>query len=526
MSPGTLFLHSFAYPILNSDSHIILFSLQNFVTGHGIEFLDIGPAPSQAQYEQAVTDDAQRSSFTRPWAAYFAAKELYNPKKKPPFTQVWFNKIADGCAALRPDVLVLVFTSWCGAAAIPALLGLPTRVVISYPMPMAPSSEFSVSMAGTGFSLKWAWMNKLQWRLSERMIVHKIHLKAAKRNLAAYIQEQAASKANFINESVTLDDTMNIAGLPGLFAFSPAMLPKPADWPHNYHVIGQLSKKKSALDAHIPLPVELQAYLDDCRKNNLHVIYIGFGSLGFFPPTRVTAILDAAAAAVTEIAASYPFRAIIQTTLSSTPGKTGSLTATSGVGSIDSERDVPPYFTFSESVEHSALFPQISLVVSHGGIGTVSTALAAGKPVLSMCCLPTADQSFWADLCQKRKLGPEWFWVDDLTPKRMKQGIVNAITNFEEYTRNAEVLAKEMAKDDAVHAALKVLEAEAAEARKNFPEKEFSGNTRHHLRVTTQAHVQLKSSDAIKKGGVSGNGRVKIQMNEEEGNRVRVDFVY
>jgi hypothetical protein len=421
-------------------------------------------------------------------------------------------------------------------------------------MPMAPTKEFSVSMAGTGFSLKWAWLNTLQWKMSERMIVQKIHYKAAKRNVEAYIQANTTtSDGRTIVTSVTLDESMNTAGLPCLFAFSPAMLPKPADWPHNYHVIGQLSKKKSAVDAHKPLPVGLQAYLDECRKKDLHVIYVGFGSLSFFPPARVTAILDAAAAAVTEVATSHPFRAVIQTSLSSTPGKTGSLTAASSGGSDgddgeqqvppfftfsgktgsltaassggsdgdDGEQQVPPFFTFSESVDHSALFPQTSLVVSHGGIGTVSTALASGKPVLSMCCLPTADQSFWADLCQKRKLGPQWFWVDALTSKRMKEGIVDAITNFEEYTRNAEELAKEMAKDDAVHAALKVLDAEAAEARKNLP---IAVNN-HHPGATAQAHVQLKSSRAGK-GGAGGNGEVKIEMTEEEGNRVRVGFVF
>jgi hypothetical protein len=389
---------------------------------------------------------------------------------------------------------------------------------------MAPTKEFSVSMAGTGFSLKWAWLNTLQWKMSERMIVQKIHYKAAKRNVEAYIQANTTtSDGRTIVTSVTLDESMNTAGLPCLFAFSPAMLPKPADWPHNYHVIGQLSKKKSAVDAHKPLPVGLQAYLDECRKKDLHVIYVGFGSLSFFPPARVTAILDAAAAAVTEVATSHPFRAVIQTSLSSTPGKTGSLTAASSGGSDgdDGEQQVPPFFTFSESVDHSALFPQTSLVVSHGGIGTVSTALASGKPVLSMCCLPTADQSFWADLCQKRKLGPQWFWVDALTSKRMKEGIVDAITNFEEYTRNAEELAKEMAKDDAVHAALKVLDAEAAEARKNLP---IAVNN-HHPGATAQAHVQLKSSRAGK-GGAGGNGEVKIEMTEEEGNRVRVGFVF
>ena len=370
------------------------------MTGHGIEFIDIGPAPSQAQYEQAVTDDAQRSRFTRPMAAYTAAKDLYNPKEKPPFTLKWFQSIVDGCRELNPDILLLVFTSWSGAAAIPQLLGIPTRVVLSYPMPMSSTSEFSVSMAGTGYSLRWQWLNRLQWRISERMIVHKIHFEAAKRNLEIVCKQEAELGKELPGAGkVKLNSSLNILGLPALFAFSPALLPKPADWPANYRVIGQLGRKKSQLDTHKPLPIGLQSYLDDCRKKAHHVIYIGFGSLGFFPKEKVTGILDAAAAAVTQVAANHPIRAIIQTTLSSTPGKTGELTA-AGAGSSPNER---PYFTFSESVDHAALFPQTSLVVSHGGIGTVSTALASGKPVLSVCCLPTADQSFWADLCHLRK---------------------------------------------------------------------------------------------------------------------------
>lgn len=253
-------------------------------------------------------------------------------------------------------------------------------------------------MAGTGFSLCCSTFNRWQWAVSERAIVQGIHLKASKRILDAIIQEEAAAGRPLPGAGkVALDLKMNTGNLPVLFAYSPALLPKPSDWPDNHYVVGQMQLRPSAGAAHKPLPAPLQTYLDDCRNKNLHVIYIGFGSLGFFTPEKVTSILDAAAQAVCLVAETLPVRAVIQTTLSSTPGKTGNLTeAKSKGGEL-------PYMTFSESVDHTALFPQTSLVVSHGGVGTVQAALAAGKPVFSICCLPTADQSFWADLCFRRK---------------------------------------------------------------------------------------------------------------------------
>ena len=97
---------------------------------------------------------------------------------------------------------------------------------------------------------------------------------------------------------------------------------------------------------------------------------------------------------------------------------------------------------------------------------------------------------------------------------------MDAITHFEEYTRNAEELAKEMAKEDAVHAALEVLDAEATEARKSLPVVRHSG-------ATAQAHVQLTSSSAlVGKGGTGAReeGKVKVAINEEEG-RIRVGLI-
>jgi len=86
-----------------------------------------------------------------------------------------------------------------------------------------------------------------------------------------------------------------------------------------------------------------------------------------------------------------------------------------------------------------------------------------------MCCLPTADQSFWADLCCRRRLGPQWFWASDLTVKRMAEGITDALLNLEEYTKNAETMASAMANEDGVELAIQLLEREAERREHTVP---------------------------------------------------------
>jgi hypothetical protein len=106
-------------------------------------------------------------------------------------------------------------------------------------------------------------------------------------------------------------------------------------------------------------------------------------------------------------------------------------------------------------------------------VGTVQAALAAGKPVISVCCLPTADQSFWADICTRRKLGPQWLWVDSLTQQRFATTVVKAINLLETYTRNAEEVAREMAGEKAIVNAISLLE----EVANSIPDSNTDINT-------------------------------------------------
>jgi sterol 3beta-glucosyltransferase len=428
---------------------------REFVASAGLQFRDIGAAPTHAMYAAAAAAGGRQ----RPFAALRAGRALFDPPGGEPFAAPWFAAILDGARELQPDVLLLVFTSWCGAAAIPQLLGLPTRVVLSYPMPMAPTAEFMPAMAGAGYTACLGALNRAAWALSERAVVQGVHLGAARRILAGAVAREAAARRPLPGAAaVALDERMNAGALPTLFLWSPALLPRPADWPENHRVLGAPRSPPGSAPPR-PLPAPLQAFLDAAAADKVPVVYVGFGSLGFFPPAHVTEILDACAEAVVKLSAERggALRAVVQTALSSTPGRTCALSAAAAAD--------PSILAFSESVDHASLFRQCALVVSHGGVGTVQAALAAGRPVLSVCCLPTSDQSFWADLCARRQLGPDWLWVQYLTAARLRDRLKDGLDNLERYAGNAALLAAAMAAEDGVGAAVRALNAEAAAAR-------------------------------------------------------------
>jgi sterol 3beta-glucosyltransferase len=54
---------------------------------------------------------------------------------------------------------------------------------------------------------------------------------------------------------------------------------------------------------------------------------------------------------------------------------------------------------------HDWLFPKVSAVVHHGGVGTLAAGLYSGKPTLIVPFL--VDQPHWGQFIEKRQLGPK-----------------------------------------------------------------------------------------------------------------------
>lgn len=75
-------------------------------------------------------------------------------------------------------------------------------------------------------------------------------------------------------------------------------------------------------------------------------------------------------------------------------------------------------------VPYDRLFPQVSVVVHHGGAGTTGAAVTAGRP--QVVCPFVADQPFWANRMQQLGVAPAPIRQRDLTVSRLATAIHHA----------------------------------------------------------------------------------------------------
>ncbi|MGD8486970.1 MAG: glycosyltransferase [Chloroflexota bacterium] len=148
-----------------------------------------------------------------------------------------------------------------------------------------------------------------------------------------------------------------------LYGYSPALLPRPADWPASAHVTGYWFLEREQ-DWRPPDP------LRDFLASGPAPVYLGFGSAGRFRRSETTALLQES------------LRMSSQRGVIGVPGQEPSVRVLSDdVIGVD-------------RVPHAWLFPRMSLVVHHVGLGTVESALRAGRPSVNVPHY--LDESFWA----------------------------------------------------------------------------------------------------------------------------------
>lgn len=212
-----------------------------------------------------------------------------------------------------------------------------------------------------------------------------------------------------------------------LHAFSPSVLPPPADWPVTVHTTGYwfLPRQEEAL------PPQLRDFLlaDDPP------VFVGFGSMSGRDPSRSTAlVLEAARRA----------------------GKRLAIGA--GWGGLDSSVSGDGVFVV-EDVDYLRLFPAMAAVVHHGGAGTTGTAFASGRP--QVVCPFIADQPFWARLAHHRGVAPAPQPQRHLTAAGLAAAITTATTD-PDMARAAQDLGDRVRAEDGLTAAVTTLERVAA----------------------------------------------------------------
>ncbi|PNY80974.1 glycosyltransferase [Deinococcus koreensis] len=161
--------------------------------------------------------------------------------------------------------------------------------------------------------------------------------------------------------------------VPTLYGISPAVLPRPADWPQDVHLTGSWF-----LDAEAGWtpPPALSAFLAAGPRP----VYIGFGSMGSRDPEATADLVLAALERSGQ-------RAVLL----------------SGWGGM-ARGELPENVFLSGPAPHTWLLPQMAATVHHGGAGTTAAALRAGVPSLVVPFF--GDQPYWGGRVQALGVGP------------------------------------------------------------------------------------------------------------------------
>ncbi|WP_030163570.1 glycosyltransferase [Spirillospora albida] len=207
-------------------------------------------------------------------------------------------------------------------------------------------------------------------------------------------------------------------GTPVLACFSPAVVPRPKDWPPNVHMTGYWFLDEPRWEP----PADLTAFLDAGPPP----VYVGFGSM--VPK-------DAAMTG-----------RVVRTALR--------LAGARGVVQGDPETSDDDVLAVRD-VPHSWLFPRMAAVVHHGGAGTTAAGLRAGVP--TVVCPFFGDQPYWGERVAALGAGPRPLPFTAMTVARLA-GRIRRAAGDPDLAGNAAALGRELRAEDGVARAIEVVD--------------------------------------------------------------------
>ena len=214
------------------------------------------------------------------------------------------------------------------------------------------------------------------------------------------------------------------SGVGHLHLVSPAVFPRPTDWPSCAEVTGYCF-----LDAHPDWTPS--AKLEEFLAAGEPPVYVGFGSMTGMDPAALAALTREAIHRAKR-------RAVVAMGWGGMRGFEGS-----------------DELLVVEDVPHDWLFPRVSAVVHHAGAGTTAAALRAGKPSVGVPFF--GDQPWWASALARHGVAPPPIAKQKLTAERLATAIVAATTNEAFRTRAEEMGAQIRAERGAAVAADRAL---------------------------------------------------------------------
>ena len=279
----------------------------------------------------------------------------------------------------------------------------PTPLIPTRAFP-APSWPYSVTWADSIITISGWAMYQVVWQW------YRPFVKEFRQQLGL----PATSAARYLQ---TLKNT------PMLSAYSPQIIPHPADWSENVHVCGYFFLDNQT--GWQP-PADLLSFLDGGNPP----VYIGFGSMAGQNPQELAAIV---------------LQALAQS------GQRGLLLT--GWGALRTG-SIPENVFVLESAPHNWLFPRMAAVVHHGGAGTTAEGLRAGIPNIIVPFI--LDQPFWGKRVHAMGLGPEPVPQKKLSADRLANAIRSAVSD-RKIQAQANAIGKAIRAEDGIANAVAVV---------------------------------------------------------------------
>lgn len=118
----------------------------------------------------------------------------------------------------------------------------------------------------------------------------------------------------------------------------------------------------------------------------------------------------------------------------------------------------PDNLLILDSAPYETLFENASALISHGGIGTISTGLQAGLPMFTIPIMyPVGDQMFWGKQLEKIGVSAGTIPIGKINKKNLSDAIHRLINDSSLFT-NAQRIKSKLKSEDGLGKAVEIIE--------------------------------------------------------------------
>jgi sterol 3beta-glucosyltransferase len=360
--------------------------------GYGVDF-----APLGRPYQPFITGAAEASALG---SGHLLHKLRYGLKQR----QYFSDRLSqDAWQAAQGAEAIIYKYSWITGYTIAEKLGVPCAAAMLFPL--TPTTAFPSFLLGKGAD-RGPLVNRALWSMTGQVVWQLVHRDDTK------LRRQLGLRPLPAWGPVARQER---EAMPVYYAYSPAVLPRPADWPQRMHLTGYWFLDPPP---RWQPPDGLTGFLQDGPPP----VSIGFGSMASGNP-QATLQLALQALALS--------------------GQRGVLL--SGWAGIGKDHTLPPHVYAADSIPHGWLFPRMAAVVHHGGAGTTGAGLRSGVPAVITPLV--ADQPSWARAVHELGAGPAPIPFPALTAERLAAAIHQAVTDQHMRHRAAELGTQIRAED-------------------------------------------------------------------------------